>query len=341
LLGGRHLLSIEENMANRQLGIVFPGQGSQSVGMLSELSSKFSEVKLTFDEASDVLGYDLWHLVMHGPDSELNKTIHAQPALLSASYAIWRIINSQQSFAPAMLAGHSLGEYTALVCANALSYQDAVKLVAARGAYMQEAVANEDGKMAALVGLDEASVTSICEEAKSNENEVLSPANFNSIGQIVIAGHEEPVKRAIVLAKERGAKLAMLLAVSVPSHCQLMKPAAERLALLLETMTIQKPVIPVLNNANVIVYESAKSIRDGLTQQLYMPVRWVETILYFVKSGITDIFECGPGKVLTGLNKRIDKNLHCYTSSDRSFFLVDGSVNTSNSPYNKADGTKT
>jgi [acyl-carrier-protein] S-malonyltransferase len=327
LLGDPHFLNIEKNMADRQLSVVFPGQGSQSVGMLSGLSSKFSEVRLTFDEASEVLNYDLWDLVKHGPDSELNKTVHTQPALLAASYAIWKIITtcstSQGAFAPALLAGHSLGEYTALVCANALSYQDAIKLVAARGEYMQEAVLNGEGGMAAIVGLDESSVSAICEDAKSNENEVLSPANFNSIGQIVIAGHMTAVKKAVLLAKERGAKLAVLLPVSVPSHCQLMKPAAERLSALLETIPIQNPVIPVISNVNVTCYDNAQSIRDGLTQQLYMPVRWVETILYFVKNGTTDIFECGPGKVLTGLNKRIDKNLHCYNTSDSPFLLMD------------------
>jgi len=306
-------------MSNQQLAIVFPGQGSQSVGMLAELSKKFSEVKQTFDEATDVLGYDLWKLVQEGPDTELNKTVHTQPALLAASYAIWRIITSPSHktlFKPVMLAGHSLGEYTALVCANSLSYSDAIKLVAARGLYMQEAVANGEGAMAAIVGLDEATVTAICHEAKCKKDEVVSPANFNSIGQIVIAGHMSPVKKAIDLAKERGAKLAVLLPVSVPSHSKLMEPAAERLRVLLETITIKEPTLPVLNNVNVAYYDNAKSIREGLTKQLSMPVRWVEIILRFVESGITDVFECGPGKVLTGLNKRIDKNLNCHTSTD-------------------------
>jgi [acyl-carrier-protein] S-malonyltransferase len=298
-----------------QFAIIFPGQGSQSVGMLADIAAQFGEVKKTFDEASAALGYDLWSLVQNGPAEELDKTEHTQPALLAASYAIWQILQSRTSIRPVILAGHSLGEYTALVCAQTLAFADAVKLVAARGQYMQEAVAPGVGAMAALIGLDEATVAAICREA-AQTNAVLSPANFNSVGQIVVAGHKVAVERAIVLAKEQGAKLAVMIPVSVPSHCALMKPAAERLAALLKTIALQAPIFPILNNVDVARYETAASISDGLTRQLYLPVRWVETIQQFEKNGVTHVIECGPGKVLTGLNKRISKNLNYLTTAD-------------------------
>lgn len=303
-------------MTTNALGFVFPGQGSQSIGMLADIADQFSEVLQTFADASDILGYDLWRLVQEGPVEELDKTVHTQPALLAASYAIWRILSARHFMKPMMLAGHSLGEYTALVCTNALSFHDAIKLVAARGQFMQEAVSKEEGAMAALIGLDEASVAAICKQAITHAHDVLAPANFNSIGQIVIAGHKKPVEKAILLAKEQGAKLAIFIPVSVPSHCKLMEPAARRLATLLESIPLQTPTIPIVNNVDVAIYDSASSIRNGLTRQLYLPVRWVETIEYFVKAGVTKIIECGPGKVLTGLNKRIDKNLKLLNSSD-------------------------
>jgi len=303
-------------MINNQLAIVFPGQGSQTVGMLADISNLYPQIQETFAEASDALDYDLWKLVQNGPAAELDKTVHTQPALLAASYAIWRIIQSSTPVSPAILAGHSLGEYTALVCANALAFQDAIKLVAARGQYMQEAVAPGVGAMAALIGLDEDTVNKICQQARTSSDEVLSPANFNSLGQIVVAGHKAAVDRAVILAKEQGARLAMLIPVSVPSHCELMQPAARRLAELLASTAIQAPQIPVINNVDVKLYEDANSIRDGLVRQLYMPVQWVGTIQYFITAGITQIIECGPGKVLSGLIKRIDKNLQLITTSD-------------------------
>lgn len=303
-------------MANNQYGVVFPGQGSQSVGMLADIASQHHEVKHTFDEASEVLGYDLWRLSQQGPVEELDQTTHTQPALLAAGYAVWRVIQTYHPVQPALLAGHSLGEYTALVCSNALNFVDAVKLVAARGQYMQDAVQAGAGAMAAIVGLDEMTVTTICEQARTSPDEVLSPANFNSIGQIVIAGNIEPVKRAMTLAKEQGAKLTVLIPVSVPSHSALMRPAAERLKQLLTTVTLRTPQIPVINNADVKAYDSSESIRDGLVRQLFMPVRWVEIIQTFAKAGVTHIIECGPGKVLTGLNKRIDKTLQLITTSE-------------------------
>jgi [acyl-carrier-protein] S-malonyltransferase len=300
---------------SNSLGIVFPGQGSQTVGMLADLAADFSEITGTFNEASAVLGYDLWQLTQHGPAVELDKTVRTQPALLAASYALWRILTSSQKIKPAMLAGHSLGEYTALVCAQALSFTDAIHLVAARGEYMQDALPAGEGALAAIIGLDDATVKTVCEKSIVGD-EVLTPANYNSPGQIVIAGHTRAVERAMIIAKEAGARLVKLLPVSVSSHCILMKPAAERLAVLLAGMTIQKPQLPVVNNVDVKIYDSADAIREGLIRQLYMPVRWVETINFFAQHGITRIIECGPGKVLNGLNKRIQTDLQLMNMTD-------------------------
>jgi len=311
------------------LAIVFPGQGSQFVGMLSELADN-SVVQATFAEASDVLGFDIWKLCQDGPKEELDKTENTQPALLTASYAIWCSLDAffasgksgfvdtlspdakNASRLPRFLAGHSLGEYTALVCAKSLNFADAVRLVAARGKFMQEAVAPGAGAMAAIIGLEDEIVKVICEEARQM-NEVLSPANYNSIGQIVIAGHKASVEHAVNLAKEQGAKMAVMIPVSVPSHCSLMLSAAENLKDLLTTVAFHEPSIPVISNVDVRPYTGAAAIREGLIRQLTMPVRWVETIQYFTQHGVTEILECGPSKVLTGLNKRIDKNLQLGT----------------------------
>lgn len=302
-------------MTQSKFALVFPGQGSQTVGMLADAASQFPEISTTFNEASDVLGYDLQALAFQGPAEKLNKTVHTQPALLAASYAVYRILQTKHSEQPAMLAGHSLGEYTALVCANALSFQDAIKLVAARGQYMQDAVAEGVGAMAAIIGLDESQVKVVCEEARQAQ-EVLAPANYNSVGQVVIAGHHAAVLRAMEIAKKQGAKMVVQIPVSVPSHCELMIPAAERLSSLLQTININPPTIPVISNADVAVYADAAGIRDGLTRQLYSPVRWVETIQTMIQYHITRIIECGPGKVLTGLNKRIDKTLNLQAIGD-------------------------
>ena len=296
------------------LGIVFPGQGSQSVGMLADIAREFPEVQETFAEASEALGYDLWKLTQEGPATLLDKTINTQPALLAASYAIWRILENTHKIHPLLLAGHSLGEYTALVAARSLAFSDAVRLVAARGEYMQDAAPEGVGALAAIVGLDDASVIKICEEV--SQNQVLAPVNFNSIGQVVIGGHTEAVERALVLAKASGAKLAKKLAVSVPSHCSLMKPATERLASLLGTIIIRNPLLPVINNVDVTAYENVDSIKDGLTRQLFMPVRWVETMQLFAKLGVEQIIECGPGKVLSGLNKRILNEMPLANTAD-------------------------
>ena len=285
------------------IGLVFPGQGSQTLGMLADIAEKYPEVVSTYSQASDVLGYDLWKLVQEGPIEQLNETIHTQPALLAGSVAIWEILKKQDKIVPALFAGHSLGEYSALVCAEALAFQDAIKLVAARGFYMQEAIPLGEGALAAIVGLSDATVTEICEAVRMGE--VLAPVNFNSPGQVVIGGHTQAIKRALILAKEKGVKIAKLLPVSVPSHCILMKPAAEKIREVLATLPVKSPRIPVINNVDVIIYEDATSIREGLVRQLYQPVRWVETIQKFKNHGINYIIECGPGKVLTRLNKRI------------------------------------
>ncbi len=287
--------------------MVFPGQGSQSVGMLAELAAAFPEVEQAFAEASAVLDYDLWERVQNGPEQLLNQTACTQPAMLSAGVATWRCWQRRSELLPAMLAGHSLGEYTALVCSGALDFADAVGLVAKRGQYMQGAVPESSGAMAAILGLDDAQVTSLCERAA--EGEVVSAVNFNSPGQVVIAGHAAAVQRAIELAKQAGAKRALPLPVSVPSHCSLMQPAAEAFSADIAAVSIQAPVIPVLHNVDVSPHQGAEAIRDALIQQLYKPVRWVETIRAVHASGVTTVVEMGPGKVLAGLNRRIEKSM--------------------------------
>lgn len=290
-----------------KFAIAFPGQGSQSVGMLAELAEAYPIIKETFAEASAVLGYDLFELVMQGPAEELNKTWKTQPALLTSSVALWRLWQAQGGATPAVMAGHSLGEYSALVCAGALNFADAVKLVELRGQAMQRAVPEGVGAMAAIIGLDNDSIAANCEKAA--EGQVVSPVNFNSPGQVVIAGHKEAVERANVLMKESGAKRALPLPVSVPSHCALMKPAAEELAIALDKLEVKAPVIPVINNADVATVTDPAAIKDALVRQLYSPVRWTETVERMASEEITFEIEMGPGKVLSGLVKRIDKRV--------------------------------
>lgn len=290
-----------------KFAIAFPGQGSQSVGMLAEIASVYPVVKATFDEASQVLGYDLFTLVMEGPAEELNKTWRTQPALLTSSVALWRVWQELGAPAPAVMAGHSLGEYSALVCSGAMAFTDAVKLVELRGLAMQEAVPEGVGAMAAIIGLDNESIAANCEKAA--QGQVVSPVNFNSPGQVVIAGHKEAVERANVLMKESGAKRALPLPVSVPSHCALMHPAAEKLAAALQLVEIQAPTIPVINNVDVAVETDAARIKDALVRQLFSPVRWTEIVENMANSGIEFEVEMGPGKVLSGLVKRIDKRV--------------------------------
>ena len=296
------------------VAFVFPGQGSQSVGMLAELAASFPLVGETFAEASAALGYDLWQLVQDGPAEELNNTRITQPAMLSAGIAVWRIMQDQGRANPDVLAGHSLGEYSALVAAGALNFADAIKLVAERGRLMQEAVPAGQGAMAAILGLDDAAVIGVCESAA--QGDVVSAVNFNANGQVVIAGSASAVERAVDAAKEAGAKRALLLPVSVPSHCALMKPAADKLAEQLAGITVSTPTIPVINNADVATASDADAIRDALVRQLYSPVRWVESVQKMAQDGVDTLVECGPGKVLVGLNKRIEKSMNAMAVFD-------------------------
>lgn len=294
--------------------MVFPGQGSQTIGMLAELAEQYPIVTETFAQASDVLGYSLWDLVQNGPEEELNKTWKTQPALLAASVAIWRVWQEKQGKMPQVMAGHSLGEYSALVCAGVIDFAAAIKLVELRGQLMQEAVPAGTGAMYAIIGLDNDAIAKACEEAA--QGQVVSPVNFNSPGQVVIAGNKEAVERAGVLCKEAGAKRALPLAVSVPSHCALMKPAADKLAVALQEIEFKQPEIQVVNNVDVIAQTDANAIRDALVRQLYNPVRWTETVELIAEKGITQLLEIGPGKVLTGLTKRISKEMNAAAVND-------------------------
>lgn len=294
--------------------ILFPGQGSQTVGMLAELLAESDVVKATFAEASDALGYDLASLVLNGPADELNQTHRTQPALLTSSVSIYRHYLEQGGVKPAAMAGHSLGEYSALVCAGVIELAEAVKLVEKRGLYMQEAVPAGTGAMFAIIGLADDAIAKACDEAA--QGEVVSPVNFNSPGQVVIAGQKAAVERAGELCKEAGAKRALPLAVSVPSHCALMKPAAEKLAADLEAITFSAPEVAVINNVDVSAESSETAIKEALIRQLYSPVRWTETVQKLAADGITTTYEFGPGKVLTGLAKRIDKSVSCAAVND-------------------------
>ena len=302
------------------IAFIFPGQGSQSVGMLGSIADEnpvYGEIiTSTFQQASNILGFDLWEMTQSGPESELNTTRNTQPAMLTAGYALWQIWKNKGGATPAVLAGHSLGEYTALVCAEAIEFSDAVDLVAARGRYMQDAIAAGDGSMAAILGLDNDIVIKICEETAQATGRVVSAVNFNAPGQVVIAGHSDAVEQAVSLAKNTGAKKAVKLAVSVPSHCSLMDSAAEKLAKKLKSINIERPVIPVINNVHVTIENETDSIRDSLVKQLSHPIRWVEIINKMIAEGTDQIVECGPGKVLTGLNKRINRQMPIYPIFD-------------------------
>jgi len=285
----------------------FPGQGSQSVAMLKDLAENFSVVTDTYKEASDVLGYDLWALVQDGPAADLNQTDRTQPALLAASVAIWRVWLEKGGDKPLIVAGHSLGEYSALVCAGVIDFKDAIKLVELRGQLMQQAVPAGTGAMSAIIGLDNDQIKACCEQAE--EGQVVSPVNFNSPGQTVIAGNKEAVERAGVLLKEAGAKRVLPLPVSVPSHCVLMKPTAEKLAVALQSIEFKTPSINVINNVDVAVETDAEKIKDALVRQLFCPVRWTEIVEKMAEEGVTLQVEAGPGKVLSGLVRRIDKRI--------------------------------
>lgn len=298
----------------KNIAFLFPGQGSQSVGMMNGFAD-LNIIRDTFAEASDVLGIDLWTMATEANDS-INETTNTQPIMLTAGVATWRAWLATSDRLPTVLAGHSLGEYTALVASGALTFKDALPLVRYRAEVMQNAVPAGVGAMAAILGLDDETVRAVCAEAA--QNEVLEAVNLNSPGQVVIAGNKAAVERGMELAKAKGAKRALPLPVSVPSHCALMKPAALQLAEYLKSVAVNAPQIPVLHNADVAAYIDSDSIKDALVRQLYSPVRWVETVQAIAALGVTQTAECGPGKVLAGLTKRIVAELPCValTSND-------------------------
>ena len=298
---------VSEVATPQQLALVFPGQGSQSVGMLAELSELHPSIKATFEEASDGAGVDLWALSQGGPDEMLNRTEYTQPALLAAGVAVWRLWNAQGGAAPVALAGHSLGEYTALVAAGALTLKDGAHLVRIRGQLMQDAAPTGTGAMAAVLGADDALVLECCEAA--SDSQVVVPANFNSPGQIVIGGDAAAVDRALALLQEKGVRKAVKLAVSVPSHTPLMREAANRLAETMAGLHWNLPALPVIQNVDAKAHDNVDAIRDALVRQLYLPVQWTGCVQALAACGVTRIGECGPGKVLAGLAKRIDKQL--------------------------------
>ncbi len=294
-------------MINSNLAFVFPGQGSQKIGMLAELAAEYPVVQQTFLEASDVLGYDLWALVQNGTQEEINLTERTQPLLLTASVAVFRVWKEKNGAMPALMAGHSLGEWSALVCAGVIAFKDAVKLVQQRGKFMQEAVPAGQGAMAAIIGLDDALIVEACKKAEHGD--VVSAVNFNSPGQVVIAGTAAAVERAGVLCKEAGAKRALPLPVSAPFHTELMRPAAERLAEQITATIFSTPNVPVVHNVTADIETNPEKIKALMIEQIYSPVRWVECVNTMIKKGVTKTLECGPGKVLSGLNKRINAEL--------------------------------
>jgi [acyl-carrier-protein] S-malonyltransferase len=297
-----------------KLAVVFPGQGSQSLGMMNGLIDIKPEINSLFDTASEILSYNILDIITSGPEDKLNQTEITQPALLATAYATWLILKEHSQQTPAVLAGHSLGEYTALLCANVISFEDAIALVAERGRCMQKAVPEGVGAMAAILGLEDKQVINVCADAQ--DNDIVSAANFNSPGQIVIAGNKQAVERAIENAKEAGAKRALLLPVSVPSHCLLMKDAATEFKSSLDKVTFNDAEIPVLQNVDATSKSSPEEIKAALLEQLYKPVRWVDCVNNMKNSGVTKIIECGPGKVLSGLIKRIDRSFELFSIDD-------------------------
>ena len=301
-------------MAKSNLAFVFPGQGSQKIGMLAELASLNPTVEATFKEASDVLGYDLWQMIQQGEQADINLTERTQPILLASSVAIWRLWNEKGGPTPAQMAGHSLGEWSALVCAGAVEFADAVKIVRARGAYMQEAVPVGEGAMAAILGLSDEVITAACDKAR--DDGIVDAVNFNAPGQVVIAGSAAAVDRAIAICKEAGAKRALALPVSAPFHTSLMQPAAEQLTELVESTTFASPTIPVIHNVTAKPEQDAKAIKSLMLEQIYKPVLWVDCILALKAAGAEHFVECGPGRVLNGLTKRIDRDLKSLSTDD-------------------------
>lgn len=304
------------------LAFVFPGQGSQSVGMLTELAEAEPQVRDTFDQASNVLGYDLWELCQNGPVEDLNATERTQPAMLSAGVAVWRVWREKGGPSPTVMSGHSLGEFTALVCADSLDFETAVDLVRYRGEIMQEAVPMGEGAMAAILGLGDDEVTEACKSAAGPD--VVEPVNFNAPGQVVVAGNSAAVDRAIVIARDKGAKRAIRLPVSVPSHSSLMKPAAKIFGERLKRTHVRTPLVPEIYTVDVRKHRSPDGIRDALVEQLFKPVRWSETVRTMISQGVNAIVECGPGKVLTGINRRIErrKEIRVFALHDPATFEV-------------------
>ncbi|MCX2523668.1 ACP S-malonyltransferase [Larsenimonas rhizosphaerae] len=296
------------------LAFVFPGQGSQQIGMLRELAERYSVVRTTFEEGAQALGYDLWNVVQEGPAEALNETACTQPALLTASVAIWRVWQELEGPRPHVMAGHSLGEYSALVCSGALGFADAVRLVRRRGEAMQAAVPQGVGAMAAVLGLDNATVEAACHDA--SQGEIVAAVNYNAPGQVVIAGNRSAVERAIAACQEAGAKRAISLPVSVPSHCALMEPASRVLADALGDMDVRVPRYQVVQNVDALAPDNTATLSDNLVQQLYKPVLWTDCVNAMVEQGATTFIECGPGKVLTGLGKRINRGIRGQAIND-------------------------
>jgi len=303
-------------MQYNNVAFVFPGQGSQSLGMLMDLAETHPEVEKTFESASQIISTDLWKIVKEGPVEQLNQTENTQPLMLVSGVAVWRERCKSSELRPGWMAGHSLGEISALVCADALSFDDAILLVRERARLMQEAVPSGMGAMAAIIGMDDPDVVTLCKDLAGEK--IVAPVNFNAPGQVVIAGHADAVGQAITAAKDKGARRAMLLPVSVPSHCELMEPAAEQFALRLKTVELRSPEIPVIHNVDVASHAAPEVIRSVLAKQLYSPVRWVDTITFMRDQGVNTIVECGPGKVLSGLNKRIVKTCDALAITDNN-----------------------
>lgn len=293
---------------------LYPGQGSQSIGMLAELATEHPEVKQTFEQGSEILQQDLWAMVANGPEEALNRTENTQPAMLCASVSVWKVWSKQFAVPPALMAGHSFGEYTALVCAGKLAFETAVPLARFRGEVMQQAVPEGQGAMAAVLGLENDKLVEVCAEA--SKGQVVEAVNFNAPGQVVIAGDADAVARAIDAAKDAGAKRAVILPLSVPSHSSLMQPAAEKLREYLSEITLQASEVSLIHNADVKIHSNDDDIKEALYRQLFNPVRWVETIQSMASKGTQTLVELGPGKVLTGLSKRIDRSVPCYCVQD-------------------------
>ncbi len=309
-------------MSAQTLAFVFPGQGSQKVGMLADAYARFDSVRETFGEASQVLQYDMWDLIQNGEQAALNLTETTQPVLLTSSVALWRAWQSQGGPLPAVMAGHSLGEFSALVCAGALTFPDAVQLVRQRGAFMQSAVPVGEGAMAAIIGLDDDVITRVCGDVSATGAGVVAAVNFNSPGQVVIAGHAASVEAAITALKEAGAKRAMPLPVSAPFHTELMKPAGEKLAEAIAGIGINTPSVPVIHNVHARSESDPEKIRALLVEQIYSPVQWTRCVQAIASAGAGSVIECGPGKVLSGLNRRIDKSLESYSLEEPDALLA-------------------